>query len=68
MSPYVILDKDGVCIRAGHHCTQPLMRRLGVAATARASFYIYTTSTTSMRWSPLFGKPASCSGAGVVVR
>ncbi len=36
-----ILDKDGVCIRAGHHCTQPLMRRLGVAATARASFYIY---------------------------
>jgi cysteine desulfurase/selenocysteine lyase len=36
-----ILDRDGVCIRAGHHCTQPLMRRLGVAATARASFYIY---------------------------
>jgi len=36
-----ILDKDGVCIRAGHHCTQPLMRRLGIAATARASFYIY---------------------------
>jgi cysteine desulfurase/selenocysteine lyase len=36
-----ILDKDGVCIRAGHHCTQPLMRRLGVAATARASFYVY---------------------------
>src|SRR5881397_822739 len=29
-----ILDRDGVCIRAGHHCTQPLMRRLGVAATA----------------------------------
>jgi len=36
-----ILDRDGGCIRAGHHCTQPLMRRLGVAATARASFYIY---------------------------
>ncbi|MGE5803460.1 MAG: cysteine desulfurase [Gemmatimonadota bacterium] len=36
-----ILDRDGVCIRAGHHCTQPLMRRLGVPATARASFYIY---------------------------
>jgi cysteine desulfurase/selenocysteine lyase len=35
-----ILDRDGVCIRAGHHCTQPLMRRLGVAATARASFYL----------------------------
>jgi cysteine desulfurase/selenocysteine lyase len=36
-----ILDQDGVCIRAGHHCAQPLMRRLGVAATARASFYLY---------------------------
>jgi len=36
-----ILDRDGVCIRAGHHCTQPLMRRLGVPATARASFYVY---------------------------
>jgi len=36
-----ILDQDGVCIRAGHHCTQPLMRRLNVPATARASFYIY---------------------------
>ena len=36
-----ILDRDGVCVRAGHHCTQPLMRRLGVGATARASFYVY---------------------------
>ena len=36
-----ILDGDGVCIRAGNHCTQPLMRRLDVSATARASFYIY---------------------------
>ncbi len=36
-----ILDEDGVCIRAGHHCAQPLMRRLDVPATARASFYIY---------------------------
>lgn len=36
-----ILDGDGVCIRAGHHCAQPLMRRLDVAATARASFYVY---------------------------
>jgi cysteine desulfurase/selenocysteine lyase len=39
-----ILDKEGVAIRAGHHCNQPLMRRLGVAATARASFYIYNTT------------------------
>lgn len=36
-----ILDQDGICVRAGHHCTQPLMRRLNVAATARASFYVY---------------------------
>ena len=37
-----VLDQDGVCIRAGHHCAQPLMRRLGVSATARASFYVYS--------------------------
>ena len=36
-----VLDGEGVCIRAGHHCAQPLMRRLDVAATARASFYVY---------------------------
>jgi len=36
-----ILDGEGVCIRAGHHCAQPLMRRLDVVATARASFYVY---------------------------
>jgi len=36
-----VLDGDGVCIRAGNHCAQPLMRRLGVGATARASFYLY---------------------------
>ncbi len=37
-----ILDWEGVAIRAGHHCCQPLMARLGVAATNRASFYPYT--------------------------
>jgi cysteine desulfurase/selenocysteine lyase len=36
-----ILDQEGICIRAGHHCAQPLMRKLGVPATARASFYVY---------------------------
>ncbi|HEY4659043.1 MAG TPA: aminotransferase class V-fold PLP-dependent enzyme, partial [Gemmatimonadaceae bacterium] len=35
------LDADGVCVRAGHHCAQPLMRALGVPATTRASFYVY---------------------------
>jgi cysteine desulfurase/selenocysteine lyase len=37
-----VLDWEGVAIRAGHHCCQPLMHRLGVAATNRASFYLYT--------------------------
>ncbi|MFT6661058.1 MAG: cysteine desulfurase/selenocysteine lyase [Maricaulis maris] len=38
-----ILDKYGVAVRAGHHCAQPLMRRMGVSSTARASFAIYNT-------------------------
>jgi cysteine desulfurase/selenocysteine lyase len=38
-----ILDQNGVCVRAGHHCAQPLMRRLNVPATARASVYVYST-------------------------
>jgi cysteine desulfurase/selenocysteine lyase len=39
-----LLDVDGIAVRAGHHCAQPLMRKLGVAATARASFYLYNTT------------------------
>jgi cysteine desulfurase / selenocysteine lyase len=39
-----IVDQEGVCIRAGHHCAQPLMRKLGVPATARASFYVYNST------------------------
>jgi cysteine desulfurase/selenocysteine lyase len=38
-----ILDRHGVAIRAGHHCTQPVMRRLGISGTARAIFYVYNT-------------------------
>src|SRR5690606_8642739 len=38
-----VLDAEGVAIRAGHHCCQPLMRWLNVTATARASFYLYNT-------------------------
>jgi len=38
-----VLDYRGVAIRAGHHCAQPLARRLGVAATSRASYYVYNT-------------------------
>ena len=40
-----ILDDEGIAIRAGHHCAQPLMQRLGVPATARASFAFYNTPT-----------------------
>ena len=39
-----IFDNEGVCVRAGHHCNQPLMTRLGVPATTRASFYLYNTT------------------------
>jgi cysteine desulfurase/selenocysteine lyase len=38
-----IVDQEGVAIRTGHHCTQPLMRRFGIPATARASLAMYTT-------------------------
>ena len=40
-----LLDEDGIAVRSGHHCAQPLMERLGVAATTRASFYLYNTET-----------------------
>lgn len=38
-----VLDREGICVRTGHHCTQPMMERLGVPATARASFAFYNT-------------------------
>jgi len=38
-----VLDAEGVAVRAGHHCAQPLMKELGVNSTARASFYLYNT-------------------------
>ena len=38
-----ILDREGIAIRTGHHCAQPLMQRFGVAATARASLACYST-------------------------
>ena len=45
-----ILDSEGVAIRAGHHCAQPLMKYLGQAATCRASFYFYNTRADVDRW------------------
>ncbi|MBI3011891.1 MAG: cysteine desulfurase [Candidatus Omnitrophica bacterium] len=60
-----VLDAEGVAIRAGHHCAKPLMRRLGVVATARASFYLYNTREEVDRLidailaaQAFFGKPA----------
>ncbi len=38
-----VLDAEGIAVRAGHHCAQPLMKWLDVSATARASFYLYNT-------------------------
>jgi cysteine desulfurase/selenocysteine lyase len=38
-----LLDAEGIAIRAGHHCCKPLLRKMGLTATARASFYIYNT-------------------------
>jgi cysteine desulfurase / selenocysteine lyase len=39
----LLADQRGVALRGGHHCNQPLMRKLGVESTARASFYFYNT-------------------------
>jgi cysteine desulfurase/selenocysteine lyase len=39
-----LLDQEGIAVRAGHHCAQPLMRWCGVVGTARASFSVYTSS------------------------
>ncbi|HYK76978.1 MAG TPA: aminotransferase class V-fold PLP-dependent enzyme, partial [Daejeonella sp.] len=39
----VLLDNQGIAVRTGHHCTQPLMRRLGIPGTVRASFAMYNT-------------------------
>ena len=38
-----VLDSEGIAVRAGHHCAQPLMGALGVGSTTRASFYLYNT-------------------------
>ncbi|TCS78473.1 cysteine desulfurase [Tepidibacillus fermentans] len=45
-----VLDTEGIAVRAGHHCAQPLMKWLDVSATARASFYLYNTKEEIDRW------------------
>jgi cysteine desulfurase/selenocysteine lyase len=69
-----ILDEDHICVRAGHHCAQPLLRRLGVPATARASFFVYNDESDVhalvsgvRRAQQIFAAvvPAGSRGAGV---
>jgi cysteine desulfurase / selenocysteine lyase len=51
-----LCDREGVCVRAGHHCAQPLMRCLGVGATARASFHVYNRREDVDRLMDALGK------------
>src|SRR5699024_11754160 len=44
-----VLDMNGIAVRAGHHCAQPLMKWLQVSSTARASFYLYNTTDDVVR-------------------
>lgn len=58
-----ILDTEGVCVRAGHHCAQPLMRVLGVPATTRASFSVYNSRDDVDALVDALGKAASIFGS-----
>jgi cysteine desulfurase/selenocysteine lyase len=50
------LDREGVAVRAGHHCAHPIMRKLGVPATVRASFYLYNTPEEALALAGSLGK------------
>jgi cysteine desulfurase/selenocysteine lyase len=57
-----LCDREAVCIRAGHHCAQPLMRSLGVGATARASFHVYSSRDEVDRLVDALGKARKVFG------
>jgi cysteine desulfurase/selenocysteine lyase len=59
-----ILDQEGIAIRAGHHCAQPLMRRFDVSGTCRASGYVYTTEDEIDRLVAALGRVRAIFGAG----
>lgn len=59
-----LLDQEGIAIRAGHHCAQPLMQRLGVAATSRASLYLYNTPDEVDRLAEGLKKATAFLGVG----
>ena len=57
-----VVDRKGVAVRAGHHCAQPLMTRLGLTATCRASFGLYNTDAArSTCWSTRWRPATTCS-------
>jgi len=56
-------DQEGVALRGGHHCTQPLLRKLGVPATTRASFYLYNTPAEVDRLAEVIRQAAKFFGA-----
>src|SRR3712207_1213731 len=58
-----LCDREAVCIRAGHHCAQPLMRALGVNATARASFHVYNAREDVDRLVEALGRARAVFGA-----
>lgn len=57
-----LLDLEGICVRAGHHCAQPLHQRLGLTATTRASFYLYNTPQEADRLAEALEKAAKVLG------
>ena len=59
-----VLDSEGIAVRAGHHCAAPLMNRLGVPATTRASFYLYNTTDEIDRLAAALGTARSMFGIG----
>lgn len=57
-----LLDMEGIAVRAGHHCAQPLHKRLGLSATARASFYLYNTTAEADKLAEMLEKVAAKLG------
>ena len=60
-----VADQRGIALRGGHHCNQPLMRKLGIEATARASFYFYNTKTEVDRLVEVIGEIQKFFGQGM---
>ncbi len=57
-----LCDREAVCVRAGHHCAQPLLRSIGVGATARASFHVYNSRDEVDRLVAALGKAREVFG------